>query len=304
VAWDGDDAAIIVRISHGSERGTDSIAFDPYTGSAIGQLRGIDFFETVEQWHRNLAAGPVGKQIVGASTALLIVLAISGLVLRWPRRPLSARAWLTMKLTLHGRPLMWHLHAVGATWLLLFYLVAATTGLWWSYDVYRNAINRIAGATSQVRRPAANDARSDIARFALDAAWTTFRRQVRDASHAMVSTAAESGAPIEIRYRTPASAHSRAWNTFKVDADGERIADEKYTEQTAGRRFVASIFPLHSGEFFGWPGRIGMAIAGFALPLFFVTGIVMWMQRRAIAARHVASERVRVRTPAAPIGDA
>jgi sulfite reductase (NADPH) flavoprotein alpha-component len=43
---------------------------------------------------------------------------------------------------------------------------------------------------------------------------------------------------------------------------------------------VASLFPLHSGDFFGWPGRIAMAIAALLLPFFMLTGFWMWLQRR------------------------
>lgn len=285
VAWEGDATALLVRMSRGAERGALQIAVDPYSGAVLGAPRGAGFFETVEQLHRNLAAGPVGRQIVGASTAILIVLAISGIVLRWPRRASSVRSWLMFNVNLRGRPFMWHLHSVSATWLVSFYLIAALTGLWWSYDFYRDAVNRIAGVTSPMRRPAAStDARADIPPAAIDAAWMTFRHEVPDASRATLALAGDADAPVEIRYLTPASAHSRAWNTLKVDAkNGKTVGNELYAELPRGRRFVSSLFPLHSGDFFGWPGRIAMAIAALLMPFFFVTGIWMWVQRRASA---------------------
>jgi len=290
VAWDGDDAALVVRIARAGERNGPEVAVDPYGGVVIGELRGADFFATVEQLHRNLAAGPVGKQIVGASTALLVLMAITGIVLRWPRKATSARAWLAFNTKLRGRALLWNLHSVGATWLLPLYLIVALTGLWWSYDFYRDAINRAAGATTPARR-APPDARGEIPLAAIDLAWSTFRREQGDASRATLSLAGDAGAPIEIRYQTPASPHSRAWNTLKVDGQsGAVVARELYAELPAGRRFVASIFPLHSGDFFGWPGRVAMALAALLMPFFFVTGIWMWIRRRA-----AAKERARLR---------
>ena len=284
IAWEGDDAALIVRMSNGRERGTLPVAVDPYRGAVLGIPRGTAFFETVEQLHRNLAAGPVGRQLVGASTAILIVLAISGVWLRWPRRP-SLKSWLTFNPKLRGRAFLWHLHSVSATWLLAFYLIAALTGLWWSYDFYRDAVNRLAGVTLPTRRPPAPlDARADMPAATIDAAWTVFRREAPDASRATLMLTGDAGAPVEIRYQTPASAHSRAWNTIKVDAkSGQSVSRELYAELPPGRRFIASLFPLHSGDFFGWPGRIAMAVAALLMPLFFVTGIWMWVQRRAAA---------------------
>lgn len=245
----------------------------------LGELRGTGFIETVEQLHRNLAAGPAGKQLVGASTLALIVIAISGLVLRWPRRH-SLRAWLAFEWRLEGRAFLRNLHLTAATWMLPLYLLVALTGLWWSYDVYRDAINRAAGVTSPQRRPDTN-ARADLPAAAVEAAWTTFRHEVADATRATIPLAGNADAPIEIRYQTRESPHGRAWNTLKIDAkSGAVVGRELYADQPAGRRFVASLFPLHSGDFFGLPGRIAMALAAFALPLFTLTGFWMWLQRR------------------------
>ena len=280
VEWQGDDRASIVRLARGSERGGLEVAVDPYRGTIIGELRGAAFIETVEQLHRNLAAGPLGKQLVGASTVALIMIAISGLVLRWPRRH-SLRAWLGFEWRFRGRALLRNLHLTAATWMLPLYLVVALTGLWWSYDFYRDAINRVAGVSQPQRRTDQGARRVDLPAAEVDAAWATFRREVADASHAAIPLAGNADAPIEIRYRTRESAHGRAWNTLKLDAQsGAVLGRELYAEQPPGRRFVSSLFPLHSGDFFGWPGRLAMAIAALLLPLFTLTGFWMWLQRR------------------------
>lgn len=297
VDWQGDDRAPIVRLARGNERGGLEVAVDPYSGAMLGELRGAGFVSTVEQLHRNLAAGPVGKQLVGASTVALIVLAISGVVLRWPRRALSLRAWLAFEWHLTGRAFLRNLHLTAATWMLPLYLIVALTGLWWSYDVYRDAINRAAGVTQPQRRPDANGARADLPAAEVDAAWSTFRREVPDATRATIAFGGNTVAPIEIRYQTRESPHARAWNTLKVDAkSGAVVGRELYAEQPSGRRFVSSLFPLHSGDFFGWPGRIAMAIASLLLPLFTLTGFWMWLQRR-------RAESVRAKRAARPIAD-
>lgn len=297
VEWQGEDRAPIVRLARGSERGGLEVAVDPYNGALIGELRGADFISTVEQLHRNLAAGPAGKQLVGASTVALVVLAIGGIVLRWPRRALSLRAWLGFEWRLTGRAFLRNLHSTAATWMLPLYLIVALTGLWWSYDFYRDAINRAAGVTTPQRRPAANDARAAVPAAEVDAAWSMFRREVADATRATIALGGNADAPIEIRYQTRESPHGRAWNTLKVDAKSGAVVDrELYAEQPRGRRFVSSLFPLHSGDFFGWPGRVAMAIAALLLPLFMLTGFWMWLQRR-------RTESVRARRTSQPIAD-
>ena len=290
VAWDGADAAVRVRVAGEGARGFE-VAVDPYTAEVLGVPRGSAFFATVEQIHRNLAVGPVGKQIVGASTISMLVFIATGIYLRWPRRARSPSAWLRMNTRANGRGFWWQLHAVVGTWLLVFYFVAAATGLWWSYDVYRNAVNRIAGVSPAPRRPPAGEAKTPVA--SLDAAWGTFLRQVPEATRASAALAPGADGAIEIRYQTPASPHDRAWNSIKVDpADATVVARETYAELPRGRRFVASLFPLHSGSFWGTPGRLLMALSALLMPLFPLTGLWMWRLRRrneALRRQHAAA---------------
>jgi len=49
---------------------------------------------------------------------------------------------------------------------------------------------------------------------------------------------------------------------------------------TAGDVFLQWQWPLHSGQAFGWPGRILVFLTGLACPLMFVTGFVRWRQKR------------------------
>ena len=278
ITWEGDDEPVVVRMARGRERGGPEVAVDPYSGVVLGTERGTGFFETAEQLHRNLAAGPVGKQIVGASTACLVLMAISGLWMRWLRRPRTLAGWFGIDFKLKGRAFLWRLHAVGGTWILVFYLTAALTGLWWSYDFYRDAINRMAGVTTPVRRPQPPD--GNAAPPALDRVWSVFRASAPDATRATIMLG-KADAPVEIRYQTASSPHDRAFDSIKIDAaSGEIVERAPYAQLPAGRRFVSSIFPLHSGSFFGLPGRVLVAIAALLMPVFTITGFWLWIKRR------------------------
>ncbi len=127
-AWRGATRAADVRFDGGFDAG--SVAIDPYRGTLLPAARGADAIHAIEQVHRNLAAGPVGKQLVGASTVVLVLLAITGIWLRWPKRWTSPRAWLALDWSLRGRAFLWHLHSVVATWVLPFYVVAGITELY------------------------------------------------------------------------------------------------------------------------------------------------------------------------------
>ncbi|MEO6689316.1 MAG: PepSY-associated TM helix domain-containing protein [Dokdonella sp.] len=280
VAWAGAGEAVRLRIVRDGGRGIE-IALDPHDGKVLGVPRGTEFFASVEQLHRTLAAGPVGKQIVGASTLAMIVMIVTGIYLRWPRRTLSVSAWFKPNLRAHGRGFLWQLHAVAGTWLLAFYLCAALTGLWWSYDFYRSAVNAIAGVPTPTKRPPPATLDKNAPGLSVDRAWSAFLAAVPDATLASFSPSAKADAPLEIRYQTSSSEHDRAWNTIKVDLQsGEVVANESYSDQPRGRRFVAALFPLHSGSFFGVGGRTLMAIAALLMPFFSITGLWLWLLRR------------------------
>ena len=292
VAWEGDAEPVEVRVAQGKSRG-DTIALDPRDGRVLGERRGAAFIAATEKLHRTLAAGPVGKQVVGASTALLILLTLSGIYLRWPRRASSPAAWLKLDFRLKGRGFLWHLHAVTGTWLLLFYLVAAFTGLWWSYGWYREGVNRLAGITTPLRRPQPPATPADAIPPSIDLAWAGFRAAAPDATRASFSPG-EPGKPVEIRYQTPSSPHERAWDTLTLDrASGAVLEQEHHADQPAGRRFVQALFPLHAGSFFGTPGRVLMSLASLLLPLFAITGIWLWMLRRRMEARRAGAAPAR-----------
>lgn len=151
---------------------------------------GRAFFRGLREVHRHLAAGDFGKSIVGVCTVFLIALCLSGLYLRWPPHPLRWRAWFKLDFRLRGRAFLWQLHAVSGAAVLLFYLLAGLTGLYWSYEWYRDGLLAIAGPD-----------------------------------------------------------------------------------------FKSALLPLHSGSLFGIAGRIIMTIASALMPLFLLTGWMMYLQR-------------------------
>lgn len=271
---------------------------DPYTGTLLPAASGSaeTFFRNVRQLHRWLMLGDlgdrdVGRQIVGASTLLLIFMAVTGLYLRWPRGPAARRlkSWLVPDFRLRGRAFHWSLHSVIGTWVLPVYLVIALTGLQWSYEWYRDGLYDIAG----VERPAGGEGgpreeRSDSRREARGAvdmptfarAWDTFARAAAGFTSVNVNLTAEPDRPLEFRYLDAQPSHERAFNTLAIDKEGRVSKSERYQDKRLAAQLVSSIFPLHSGSYFGFVGVVVFAIASLAMPLFAVTGWLMYLRRR------------------------
>ena len=268
---------------------------DPYTGSLLPAASGgaETFFRNVRQLHRWLMLGElgdrdIGRQIVGASTLLLIFMALTGLYLRWPRGRAARRlrTWFVPDFRLKGRAFLWNLHSVIGTWVLPVYLVIALTGLQWSYEWYRDGLYSIAG----VERPAGGEGgpreargKADIPNFTR--AWETFSREVPGFTAVNVNLAAAPDRPLEFRYLDAQPSHERAFNTLAIDKEGQVSKSERYQDKRLAARLVSSIFPLHSGSYFGLVGVIIFLIASLMMPLFTVTGWLMYLRRRAPRAR-------------------
>ena len=86
---------------------------------------------------------------------------------------------------------------------------------------------------------------------------------------------------VSVRYLPRDPRHPRAFNRLEIDpSSGDVVSSRRYAGQPAGDRLLASIFPLHSGRYFGWPGAIAFMLASLCMPLFTVTGWMLYLQRR------------------------
>lgn len=289
----GDTAARVFFTPPPGERRGQMRYVDPYTGTLQGDVSGQGFFDLMLRLHRFLAIGDTGRQITGACTLMLIFFCLSGLYLRWPRKALNWRVWLTLDWAKKGRAFNWDLHAVFGTWCLLFYLLFALTGLFWSYEWYREGLNTLLGdgprAGEQHKRgegrgrpggAPGKEAKPLVVDY--DAVWaslqaaggpgmTTYNLRLPPAG----------GQPATVFYRLEGAEHERAFNTLTIDpANGQVKKHDRYADKSFKAQLLASVYALHVGSYFGLTGRILVTIASLTMPLFFVTGWLLYLDRR------------------------
>lgn len=290
---DGNAARIFFQPPPGQRRGEMRYA-DPYTGQFQGEVTGQGFFNLMLQLHRFLAMGDTGRQITGACTLMLVFFCLSGLYLRWPRQALNWRAWLTLEWAKKGRAFNWDLHAVAGTWCLLFYLLFALTGLFWSYEWYREGLNKLladAPAAGQQHKrgegrgrhgPQKLDKNAPPLVVDYDAIWTSLKEA---AGPSLVSynlrLPPAGGQPATLFYLLEGADHERAFNTLTLDpATGQVKRHERYTDKSFKAQLLQSVYALHVGSYFGLPGRIIVTVASLTMPLFFITGWLLYLDRR------------------------
>nr|WP_233093240.1 sulfite reductase flavoprotein subunit alpha [Pseudomonas sp. MF6784] len=258
--------------------------FDPYTGDYLGDAVGQDFFGLMLQLHRFLAMGDTGRQITGACTLILIFFCLSGLYLRWPRQVASWRAWLTLDWRKKGRSFNWDLHSVFGTWCLLFYLLAALTGLSWSYEWYNKGLTRLlsdAPQNERVRnRGPAPAGPAPIANY--EAIWSSIYSTAGPGlSTYNIRMPPVDGQPATVYYLLQSSPHDRALNQINLDpATGVVKSVERYGDKSLKAQLLTSIYALHVGSYFGLVGRIILTVTALCMPLFFITGWLLYLDRR------------------------
>lgn len=281
------------------ERRGETRLLDPYTGALLPEPRGEAFFEFVESLHRwLLMPRDTGKPVTGTLAAGLLVLALSGLYLRWPRRPLAWRSWLRLDFALSGRAFLWNLHAVIGTMALLVYLVSSLTGMYWAFDALRSVVDEAAGEGRMVRtqRMQGDKPETDApVQLDLQRVWRSFQQTTTgDWSQVTLRLPARNASQIEATYLRAEPEHERARNRLYLHAaTGEATRHERYADKPLAGRLVSSIYPMHMGSYWGLPGRIVMTLASLGLALFAITGWMLYLGRRRTK-RAVRAERARL----------
>lgn len=299
------EAASVNVAAPGSRRGK-TYRVNPYTAERLPAARSEAFFHFIEDLHRHLALGKFGKQLTGMSALILIYFIVSGLYLRWPKKS-TAREWLLVKKNLKGRSFLWNLHAVAGTWVLLFYLLLALTGLTWSYNWYRTAAYsvmgveppqqpgkqqpgnpRAAGAGQRLpngERPmraqqdGAGQARLNPV-WALNQGWQVFSQTVQSYSTATLRLP-EKGNTLEVSFVDAIPQHERARNSLKYNLARQQIEElHFYKDKALNEKIMSSILPVHRGSFFGPVWQFLTLLAALSMPLFFITGWMLYLKRR------------------------
>jgi uncharacterized iron-regulated membrane protein len=245
---------------------------------------------TLFHLHRYLFAGEVGKTVIGISGLLLTVTSLLGLVLWWPKHSLaSLRKALTVRGTPASRQFNYSLHRAAGFFMTPVLAVLGFTGLAMNLpDWVRPVVGAV--ATLEPNAKLANGPAEGRKPISVAAALEAAQRQVPQGRLSRVSLGSAK-APYEIRMRQPGEVRQGDGLTrVSVDAfSGAVLRVRDPLTAASGDTFFNWQFPLHTGEAFGLAGRVLVSVSGLAPLLFMVTGLVLWLGRRAMHRRALAA---------------
>jgi uncharacterized iron-regulated membrane protein len=240
--------------------------------------------------HRYLVAGEVGKTVIAVTGVSLLLLALSGIVLWWPRMTRSA-IWAALTVRHGGNwpRFNFQLHRAAGFFAAPVLLMLAFSGIYFNMPAW---ITPVVKAVAHVTPPAKPVNRSAVG-GGVSIADATAAAQARfpDARVSRISMPSKAGAPYEVRLRQAGELRKGPGATRVTIDSGDgavlRVIDPVRAE--GGDAFLSWLFPLHSGEAFGIAGRAFISVFGLMPLMFMVTGLVIWLKLRRKARKPTAA---------------
>lgn len=282
-----------------------SVYVDPYSGEIVSSLVGRGFFSTMTRLHRWLLLDrETGNQVVAISTVALIILCLSGVILYYPSLRKNFWAALSVSRKLKKRALLYKLHSAAGIWLLIPLLFLSLTGLYWSYPWYREMLYSVmkvelpARFKAQPARPSQQPQRQggqmsatlepafppqNVAALAedLDVVLEVSLEAIPDGYSSLVVAFPMKGQVYNLFYLDKNARHNREQNELKINANNHAIlAHARYEDRGLNEQMMDSMRQVHSGEFFGLFGRILFFVSSLCMPLFILTGWLLYLNRR------------------------
>lgn len=231
--------------------------------------------------HRYLLSGDAGKTVTGISGVLLLMMALSGIYLWWPRLQWTAiRRALTVS---HGGSwprFNYTLHKAAGFFAAPVLAVIAFSGIYFNLpQLVVPLVDLVSTVPDTVKlKNVARDGALLDAGQAMAAAQTLYPQ----ARVSRIVLPGKKDQPYEIRVRQPDEiAHGDGATRLTLDGcSGLPLRIRDPLTAPYGERFLGWQFPLHSGQAFGVAGRAFITAFGLMPLLFMLTGTLVWWKRR------------------------
>lgn len=247
------------------------------------------FIAWAHRFHFYLSAdGTRGRQLVGLIGILLLVSTITAIWMWWPK---LRDLWRS--LTWQKRQKLSHnLHFVFGIWIAIPMLILAATGIYLSYP---DASGRMVSAFTEIEQPVA--LQEPVPGRPLAELQST-PAEVIAAGLAAIGEGDFLGVDMPVLGTEDWTVTARVPGgppkaILVRDGTLDTAEPAPPAEPTPGDRFTHLMHILHDGTELGLPYRWIIFIAGLLPTLLLVTGVILWLRRRATKARAAA---VRART--------
>ncbi len=255
---------------------------NPHTGKIAGSRKGRgDFIKLVFDLHQNLLGGYTGSIIVGISGIILLLIALSGIVLWWPKIQNLKRS-ISIAFGRKLKRINYDLHRAVGFWTALFLILTAGTGTALVFyapmeSFLQNVLNERQPSAAEVVSGLKTTPPDQRLEGAVEKATSLFPQSKPTYLYLPQSDRDV----ITVRLRQPSEWHPNG-RTF-VYLDQYRLTvlhSEDALSAPASARLMNLMYPLHIGSFGGLPVKWGYFILGLAPTLLSITGVIIWYLRK------------------------
>ncbi|WP_313566910.1 PepSY-associated TM helix domain-containing protein [Empedobacter sp.] len=258
---------------------------NPYSGKILHQENmKQDFFLVIQYIHMNLLLGDIGKNIIGFSTVIFIMIMISGLILWWPKKRKQAKNGLTIKYKAKWKRINYDLHNVLGFYAFSIAFIVALSGIAFSFKPVRNSYTQIVnlgksfpneekGYVYQPKKMLENNY------TIVDSAYAYSLKNSSTAAMHWIYLPVPDKNPLAVR------AYHKSLRYYAVDEyqfDSEQFQVYKLMNENLsnGKKFANSMYDIHTGQILGLFGKILAFTSSIIVASLPITGFIIWRNKK------------------------
>lgn len=265
---------------------------NPYTAQVVGNRVFYSsespfehcFTGFIFKLHYALLLKDAGVTFVGILALLLLISLLSGLIVWWPLTGKWAQAF-TIKRHASAERFNFDLHKTFGIYTALVLGGVLLSGVYFNLPRQFDWLVRQISPETRIRDapPPQSTVIPGTAPIVLDRAVKIAEAAFPGGRWRLLKTPdGELGAYVLNRIDVPNLSWFWSERIITLDQYSGKILQVRApdTRCTFGETFLDWQWPLHSGQAFGWTGRILVFLSGLACPVLFVTGVIRWLQKR------------------------
>ncbi|WP_373057511.1 PepSY-associated TM helix domain-containing protein [Zunongwangia sp. H14] len=258
--------------------------FNPYSAELIHiQNMQEDFFSIIEDLHMHLLLPEnTGRQIVGISTIIFVIMLITGIVLWWPKKKKKFSKNFSIKWKARWRRVNYDWHRITGIYVSILALLIAITGLGICYDWVHESFYKIGNLGQDHPEDQISikvKPGEEVKPAAVDHAYEQTRNLLPESG--MVFVWQQSPEEPVVTGAYPEALEFDHQSNFYFDPQSGKLLQSKfYEEKSPGLKFQEMNYGLHTGQYFGFFGKIIAFIVSLFVAGLPVSGFLLWWGKR------------------------